>query len=455
MKMKRALIIAGIAVFLLAAGVAVYFSLGPYLAGVVNDIPAKASPEAGGEQDTSAIQGNNPETSPQPDTESQTAEPVKTEEVKVENNSPEYDVKVTLVEDGSKQTSIKLEYYYEGAGTENTLDSTEIPEIDGIFEKRAENAENQAGFRIKGIWLNVKLSKLFMMINAEANNDMANTSLYSISLPDVSVKKLKSEFGKFGDISFSKDYKYLAYSFADNPAGSRLQESELLDVIDCGSDEFIVRNSRDKNEKKIGANIKSGTVYDYTFVSWNANNLVRLKQRPLDGKGAAQEVLYDISRNLILNLDGSVMGEAKPIQTPAGTEAPPAASGASKTLKDFYAYLASEKDYSKAMELLDENFTLKLEMIKQFGIDALHKSDINEENASVYSDLLKAAKLDAVVKEDSKDGEAVIYYYQVMDLNSGTQIKQPMSAAMTKTGDGWRITLIQDADGNAKPFASQ
>lgn len=278
--------------------------------------------------------------------------------------------------------------------------------------------------------------------------------MYVISLSDASTKKVFSRRGKFGDMSFSKDFKYLGYSYNDPRESSVLQEASLLEIIDCGSDDFVVKNTRTREDKKIASNMKPETVYDYTFVAWYSNNTVKVKQKPvLDEKAAETDVLYDISRDLLLNLDGTVISNEKN-ENAEETEKKPVESDADRVLKSFYTCLGSENDYSKAMELLDESFKIKLQIFKQFGISELTKSDISAEDASFYSEMLRAASFDIIVSEDSKDGTVEIYYYQVMKLSADNQVRQPMSAQIKKTGSGWKITLLQDADESKPPFTA-
>ncbi|NJD04489.1 MAG: hypothetical protein FIA99_18285 [Ruminiclostridium sp.] len=425
-------IAACIIVLLLAASAAIYFSMNANNTEKKKDIAALEDESTATVPDDTLRQGNDAAGSVTGSAETelvQTPEPLETEEIKILSNSPEYDLKMTLAEDSEKKTVLKLEYYYDGTGMESTLDSMVIPEIDGLFEKRG-NASNDSNYRIEAAYLNVGLARAYFIVNGDGSTDSIQSDMYVVSLADSGVKKIFSSRGKYGAMFFSKDYKYLGYSYNDPPTSSVLQESSLLEVIDCNTDEFIIRNSRTVNDKKIGSNMKAGAVYDYSFVAWYSNNTVKLKQKPvLDEKAAEVEVLYDISRDLILDKSGNVINTEIP-KDAGEPEKLPAESTSLKVLKDFYTYLGSENDYPKAMELLDETFSIKLEIFKQFGISELTKSEISEENASLYSDMLKAARFDAIVKEDSKDGTTEIYYYQTMELSPENIVRQPMSALL-------------------------
>ena len=452
---RMKIIIPCIIILLLAAGAAIYFSMNNNKADTGKDIAAPGVENTDTKQEDSPLQENESTgldtASVETEILQQIPEPLKTEEIKILNNSPEYELKMTLTEDSEKKTGLRLEYYYEGTGMVNTLDGKVLPEIEGIFEKRAENASESNTYMIEKAYLNTKLAKVYFVINGNGSNSMLQSDMYVISLSDAKTKKVFSNRGKYGGMTFSKDFRYLGYSYNDPPQSSVLQESSLLEIIDCNADDFVIKNSRTK-DGKIGSNMKPGMVYDYTFAAWYSNNAVKLKQKPvLDEKAAEAEVLYDISRNLLLDKNGSVIGIEK--KTDAGESGkPPAESAAVKVLKDFYTCLGSENDYQKAMELLDETFSIKLEIFKQFGISELTKSDISTEDASFYSDMLKAASLDAIISEDSKDGTAKIYYYQIMELSTENQARQPMSAQIKKTENGWKITLLQDADGSKPPF---
>jgi hypothetical protein len=187
-------------------------------------------------------------------------------------------------------------------------------------------------------------------------------------------------------------------------------------------------------------------------------------------------VLYDIERNLLLNLDGSELklvtkstdsapaddpdiadasgtdinaaGEGTEtggaIQTDAGKQGAVVDSEPVKTLKSFYSYLASEDDYAKAMQLLDSSFRLRLNMLQQFGVSEILKSDIDADSASVYGELLKAAKFDTIANDVVKDNICTISYYQILRPSADSQMRQLMSAQLQKFDKVWKIILIED-----------
>lgn len=380
------------------------------------------------------------------------------ESIEVRYNTPEYDLKVSVYENSSKQTFIKLEYYKEGVSTITELDSTSIPEIRDIFEKRSSKNLNSDAYKVKYAYLNSKFTKLYLFINSDVTEDIAQISVYVVNLLDQSVKRLAATEGKFAIPAFNKDFSLLGYSWFDSPLSSVFQEKVLFDVIDCKSDDFIVKGSRDKAGNRIGTDRDAKTVYDYIFVSWKSNTAAILNQGTWPQNDAAAitakqvEVLYDINKNRFFNTDGSEIKPPENNPEKPGDKKVPVESEALKTLKSFYNYLASEKDYGKAMELLDPDFRLQFVLLQQFGVDYIVKSDIDVKEASIYGEILKAAKLDGIIKEEQKDGILTVYYYQSLALNADSQVRNPLSAQVKKSGGTWKITLIKDEDETKPPF---
>lgn len=380
------------------------------------------------------------------------------EEIEVRYNSPEYDLKASLCEDSGKRTFVRLEYYLDGAGTTMEAASDKLPELDGIFEKRDQADAASGAFKVRYAYLNPGLSKVYLQITGGSNAGFEETALYRLDLNDFSVKKLFSNTGKFSDMRFNKDFSLLGYSFDDPPYLSVFQENSLFDILDCKSDEFKVRGSRTPAGKIAGTDRDPAFVYDYAFVSWESNTVARVKQAmfskkdPDGGLSGQGEVLYDVTMDRFTNLDGS---PADAPSTAADKGAEPADKGGSeavKVLTDFYSFLPSEKNYKAAMNLLDESFSLQLELLRQFGVIEILKSDIDSDTATMYSDILKAAKLDSIVKTELVDGVYTIYYYQMLSLNADSQVRQPLSAQIRKVKDAYRIILIKDADGEKPPF---
>ena len=193
--MKRMKIITVCIIILaVATGAAVYFYFINNKADTGKDIVALGTEADETQQDTSAAGSD--ETSGQTDIPQKTAEPLQTENIEISNNSPEYDLKMTLTEDNDKQVSLKLEYYYEGTGMVNTLDSTVIPEIKNIFEKRTEDSSNNTSYRIENAHLNSKLAKVYFVINGNGNSDMMQSDMYVVSLAHATIKKIFSNRGK-------------------------------------------------------------------------------------------------------------------------------------------------------------------------------------------------------------------------------------------------------------------
>ena len=429
--------------------------------------------------------------------------------IKVDGNTPEYDMELRLCERADKKTFLELRYYLNGASVINDIDDAQIPELKEIFESR-NSIGNKDAYIVKQALLNPVYSQLYVLIYGSAVDKYTQASLYAININDTSVNKLMSYPGEYSQLSLNKDKSLMAYSFGDPPHMSQYQENFLIDFYDCKKAEYIIKSSRDASGSLMGSNSNPNYLYDYEFTSWSAPRTARLKQTVSSKKEEESvlqqgDVLYDIDKNLIMNLDGSAQyipagaegdptqqGEAAPqndgtqqseaVQQNNGTKQGEAASGIGSTqnstqsskgndgntketgstikgadnnskkgeseqvklLKNFYSYLGKEEDYRKAMELLDKDFVFRMELLKQFGVEYIIKSDFDAEDASMYSQLLKAAKFDTIAGEDLKDGICTINYYHFLGLNSDSQLRQLMIARMKKSDGLWRIISIEE-----------
>ena len=409
---------------------------------------------------------------------------IENEIIKVGYNTPEYELKLELCENSDKKTFVRMQYYLDGASTINELDEGDLPELAGIFKSRESEKSNVEAFKISQALLNPVHAQLYLLIQGAPLGAYTQASLYMVELNDMSVKKLFSYPGLYGNMAFNKDFSLLAYSFGDPPHLSNLQEDNLIDVFDCTSGEYIIKYNRDSAGNILGKNSSPKYLYDYEFEAWQSVQVMKLRQatRPkkdVDSGLTQTGVLYDIEKNLLLNLDGSELklvtastdstlsdnldiadasnasgtgsntagdgtetGSAN--QADTGTQGAIVDSEPVKTLKSFYAYLATEEDYAKAMQLLDSSFRLRLNMLQQFGVSEILKSDIDADSASVYSELLKAAKFDTITKEILKDDICTISYYQLLGMSTDSQIRQLMSAQLKKSDKVWKIILIED-----------
>lgn len=420
------------------------------------------------------------------------------EAVGVGYNSPEYDLKLSLCEDRDKKTFIRIEYYKNGSSAISEIDEGSLPELAGLFEKRAAEPGSEGGYRISQALLNPVYGQLYILINDVPPGEYMQSAFYMIDLSDMSVRKLFYYPGRYGEMKFNKDFTLLAYSFGDPPLLSVYQEDNLVEVYDCKNAEYIVRGNLYVPEHHIiGSNSSDAVLYDFWFEGWNSAKVLKLKMdsRPLsalENEPVTREVLYDVSKNLLLDLNGnklkpeipdnsaasSVSFEAGGEDTghgetggkagndtgsagnktnsgspgnpdPAGSDSAvkPTDSAPLKTLKNFYIYLNSESTYKKAMDLLDDGFMLRLGMLEQFGVTTINKADIsseyNEDNINLYSELLKAANFDTMAKENTEGSQSTISYYQVMKLGENTQ-RQFLSARLVLTGGKWKITSIED-----------
>jgi hypothetical protein len=464
---RKGFILVAAAVILLAAAVFTYISLSGKNTSVGKDqvleqgesTAAVDGAAAGGTVEAAGTA--EPEQLPAA-AESTEPEIIRSEDIEVRYGSPEYDLKALLCEDSDKRTFVKLEYYLEGEGTTLEADSQKLPELAGIFERREEAGAASGAFKVRYAYLNPVFSKVYIRIAGGSKNGFEETALYSLNLKDFSVKKLFNYTGKYTDMSFNRDYSLLGYSFGDPPYLSVYQENELFEILDCKTDEFKVRGSRTASGKIAGMDRDPAFVYNYTFEAWQSNTVARLKQtvfskKDPDGQPSGpDEVLYDTVKDKFMNMDGSpAASPAAAAPKNGGSPAEKAGDEAAKVLADFYSFLPSEKDYQKAMNLLDDGFRLQLELLQQFGAVEITKGDISSEGASMYSEILKAAKLDSVVKVESADGIYTVYYYQTLSLNADSQVRQALSAQIRKEKEAYKIVLIKDADGEKPPFAQQ
>lgn len=404
--------------------------------------------------------------------------PIKSETVIVVGNTPEYELELKICENIDKKTFIKLQYYLNGTSMLEELDEAELPELAGLFESREMEKDNMPAFNISQAVLNPVHSQLYLLIQGAPLGAYTQASLYMVELNDMSIKKLFSYPGLYGKLVLNKDSSLLAYSFGDPPHLSNLQEDNLVEIFDCSRGEYVIKNNRDQSGNILGKNSSPDFLYDYEFEAWQSVNVLKLRQaiRPkkdVDSGLVQTEVLYDIQKNLLLNSDGSEWkpqatedisaasiiegddvgnqqtagdktGSGSAISAGAGSQTEAADSEPVKVLKNFYSYLAAEKDYAEAMNLLDKSFQLRLNMLKQFGVDEISKSDIDTDSASVYSELLKAAKFDTIATEVTKDGICTVNYHQILELSADSQIKQFMSAKLKKSDKVWKILLIED-----------
>ena len=420
---------------------------------------------------------------------------IRSEPVTVTGNTSEYDMRATLIEASDMKTFFRLEYFLNGVSVVNEIDEKQLPEISGILEKTSSQQDDMNTKKIQQLLLNPVYEQLYLLIHGEPTGEFLQTSFYRINLADKSVHKLFTYPGLYGRMQFNRDYSLLAYTFDDSPVMSVYQEDKLLEIYDCKSGNYIVRGNNDKGGQPIGINHNDGYIYDYEFVAWESPNVVRLKQgvRKIsdpDVEPMVSEILYDVRKNMLMSSDGGewrIIPDAENAADggtslngsgdDAGQEESAGATGAEgsgtntdadgsksgdkvadnspsvskpvSVLKDFYIYLQSEKDYDKAMKLLDDGFKLRMAMLVQFGVPEISKSDIdaqyNQNSVLLYKDLLKAAKLDTISKETKIDETTVIItYYQNLGLSSDSQVRQLMSAKLVQVNKEYKIILIED-----------
>lgn len=370
------------------------------------------------------------------------------EDIQVNNNSLEYDIKASLYEKSTGETFLRLEYYNGGNSVVKELGTDKIPEIKGVFQSGAK-IQGKPGQRVKAVYLNSRYSKAYILVEGKTRKDDVETFLYSFNLKDFVLKKLYSDYGSYSELLFNKDFKYLAFSYTSEI----MSRTSYLQMIKCENDEVLVDKNKRGSAVLLGNRKSDGTKFTYSIISWQTGNIAKLKETASGGTSAGAEkqteVFYDIEKNMFVNSDGSPVNE-KAAQSKAE-------SGPVKALKSFYELMSASgmstsEQFEKAYNLLEDGFTIKLTMLKQFGIDELGKKDMDLSNFTLYSSLFKAAKIENIVEEKTVGNLSTIYYFQSLSLGEGEPVRQPLAAVMKKTDKGWRALSLSEGNINEKPF---
>ncbi len=380
--------------------------------------------------------------------------------VRINNNSAEYDLKAILYANKSNETFLSLEYYVDGKSVKKDIGSSEMPEIEALLQKRSASSAS-GGYGVNAIDLNRELAKAYITIEGRPFNDnCVETAIYSYDLRDSRLNRIFAEIGNFSDILFNKDSTLMAFSYKDSSVSSKHQENSLVQILDMETDELIVTDSRNTDGARIGNDLDTELVYDYTVKSWFSDTAIILLRQSWSASGSGEgtepvgkDVIYDVTGNVFINEDGSVMEDnAKPSPAPTPT---PADTAQVKTLKLFYSYSSSMDNYSKAMNLLDDSFTIELSILRPFGVDKLTKADLTPESVSYFKDLLKTAKLEKIVKEDNSVKDiSTISYYQTFSLEEGVNTTLPLVATLKRSGGSWKIFSIIDGNPLKPPFSN-
>ncbi|HHW47463.1 MAG TPA: hypothetical protein GXX14_02465 [Clostridiaceae bacterium] len=268
----------------------------------------------------------------------------------------------------------------------------------------------------------------------------------------------------------------MGFSYYDHPSAGALEENSLLQVINCETDDFIVKGSRNAEGALIGGNTDNKSLYDYVFIAWHSDTTAKLgvtvnpKTAPSSGSGAGkqEEVLYDVTKNIFVNSEGNPVniaditsgkgsdGEGQEGKKPGETGNVKQETDTVKVLKEFYTYLLSENDYGKAMDLLDDTFKLRIAALSQLGITELAKSDISMEEATgyagLYAGILKLTSIEKIVGEVKENEIVKIYYLQNFAMDKDNKIIQPLVAHLKKVDGLWKIIMIEDGDIDKEPF---
>jgi len=398
--------------------------------------PASDSPSSTGQSSTQGEAAPAPE----PDTA------LEKKDIDVLNNSLQYDLKATLFENNRKETYLKFDYYNDGLNVSREFDAQSIPELSGVFEKSRELPAGSKGYAIRPVYLDGKYSKAYFIFEGAPDGNETGTAVYSFDLKKIAINRLFAETGLFSDLSFTKDGRYAAFGYTS----AKAKGVSFLQVVDCKEDLLAVSKNLNIKGKPIGQAAGLKQTGGYSFVSWNTNSVAKLKGVFRDansGTPVQKDMFYDIENDAFLNPDGTPLSAGTGAK---GRDTQQAAKDSEpvKALKSFYAYLSSGQ-YDKAYDLLDDRF--RLNVLKQFGIDELSKSDINVQEFSQYGVFLRAAKIKNIVGEKTEGNTSHIYYYQALSLDDGDKV-QPIAVTMNKSAKGWRIAAVNDGDPDRPPF---
>lgn len=145
------------------------------------------------------------------------------------------------------------------------------------------------------------------------------------------------------------------------------------------------------------------------------------------------------------NPDGEVQNAPGKTQDTAGeTQGVPGEMRAADVIRKLYSYSKNLDRYQEALELLTEDFTLELEIFKQFGIEKMNKSDITGEQIGVFAMFLKNSEFRDILEEISEGDNAVIEYLHAMRLVDGSVIEIELAADLVKEAGTWKIAGIRE-----------
>lgn len=394
---------------------------------------------------------------------------VKSENIDVIGNSLEYDLKAATYENEAGNILIKLEYYLDGVGTVEELSQEQLPEIKDMFIKR-EGQASKKGYRIKQLYLHAKKAKVYLIIEGKDFGDEVETSIYSYTLGSGKPERLFNTRGNFSGPLFNRDMSYMAFSCIITENN---EEASLLQIVECETDEFIVNSNRTAKDTPVGKKTEDGRKQDYLLVSWHTGKIVRLnliirsqgQHKIREGLSEAKEVLYDFTQDIFYDLDGKPLNdsddnenslqksESENIQKEQTTLKEE--SECIKALKEFYSYMSSQNEYQKAYDMLDENFVMQMNLLKQFGIAELRKQDMDIYSFPLYAHLFKSARIESIVSEEMLDDSlTIIYFFQTFaSEGSNEEIRMPVVFRMKKFETDWKILQITDGSLSDKPFS--
>lgn len=389
---------------------------------------------------------------------------LKSEELPVKNNTPEFDVKAELRWDAKGSAKIYLLYYIDGGSQEREIESTDIPELAAFSGSAGIETAKTSENTVIGIYLNAANSKLYFFI--EGINGVAPLAVYACSLKKNQVKMLFADTDIFMPVEpyFSKDGKYMAFNFRKK---GQLDPTSIYTSA-CDNDTRFQMDGKPlfQGGKTEAAGSVSAKVNDYNFISWQSASVMKIRHiayqlqsdmTTVSGQNN-KEVIFDIESMAFVNSgtgenngpDDTQNADDKAANSSGAKQesgnAPQAESSAMKTLRQFYTCLADSR-YTDAMDMLDEDFKLQMKMFRQFGIAEVTKRDLDvreagkEENFS-YVALLKSSKIEKTVAEETRGNISVISYFQTMSAGEGEPVRIPLSASLKNYEGVWKFQSL-------------
>lgn len=125
-------------------------------------------------------------------------------------------------------------------------------------------------------------------------------------------------------------------------------------------------------------------------------------------------------------------------------------------LKELYSYSEKLDDYSDAMELLTDDFTMKLNMFERFGVERIDKSDVTGERIQAFARVLMSSNLKDIIATKNEENRIIIEYLHAMDLEDSGSIELKLVADLVNDSGVWKIACIREIqEGNIEKAGNE